>query len=49
MRQKISTYMKRAEELKGFLTEQRKVGKLHARVDIKNGQVGFSYPTVFSK
>ena len=49
VRNKVDSYMKRAEELKGFIQQQRKVGKLHERIEIKSGQVGFGYTRVFSK
>ena len=38
IRQKISTYMKRAEELKSFIQKYKKTGKFHEKIEIKNNQ-----------
>lgn len=49
IRQKISTYMKRAEELKSFIQKYKKTGKFHEKIEIKNNQRGCSYTSLFSK
>jgi len=49
IRQKITSYMKRAEELKSHIKVQKKVGKFHERIEIKNNQLECSYTSLFSK
>ena len=49
IRLKISSYMKRAEELKTFIAKNKTDGKFHERIEIKDNQRGCSYCTLFSK
>ena len=48
-RQRLTEYMKRAEQLKEFVQNQKQVGKFHERIEIKAGQRGCSYSRLFSK
>ena len=49
VRQKIESYMKRAEELKTFVKKMKKDGKFHEKIEIENNQIGCSYNAIFSK
>ncbi len=48
-RLRITEYMNRAEQLKKFVKNHEKVGKFHSKIEIKDGQIGNSYETLFSK
>lgn len=49
IRNKIAEYMKRGEELKQHIQKHKASGKFHETIKIKNGQIGCSYSTLFSK
>ena len=48
-RQRLTEYMKRAEQLKEFVQNQKQVGRFHEKIEIKSGQRGCSYSRLFSK
>ena len=43
IREKIESYMARAEKLKKLVEEQKGEAKYHKRIEIKNGDKGYSY------
>ncbi|KAL1459578.1 hypothetical protein WDU94_011547 [Cyamophila willieti] len=49
IREKIETYIGRAEILKQKLDEKKKMGDYHEQVDIKNNEKGHSYEKVFGR
>ena len=49
IREKINSYMKRAEELKIHVKSMKKDGKFHEKIEIENNQRGCSYKSIFSK
>ncbi len=48
-RLRITEYMNRAEQIKDIVKHQESAGKYHENIDIKDGQYGCSYSTLFSK
>jgi len=49
IREKINSYMNRAEELKIHVKSIKKDGKFHEKIEIENNQRGCSYNSMFSK
>ena len=48
-REKMESYIARAEKLKTLVTEQKEAGTFHEKIYIKDGAVGYSYRRVFVK
>lgn len=48
-RDKMETYIERAEKLKKLVKEQKEQGTFHEKIHIKDGAIGFSYRRVFEK
>lgn len=48
-REKMESYIARAEKLKTLVTEQKEAGTFHEKINIKDGAVGYSYRRVFDK
>ncbi|XP_033111217.1 MIT domain-containing protein 1-like [Anneissia japonica] len=49
VREKIETYMSRAEELKKIVEEQKKAGKFHEEIQIDDDSTGHSYEHTFGR
>lgn len=49
IREKIETYIGRAEILKGKLDEKKKMGNYHEQIEIENNAKGFTYERVFGR
>lgn len=47
IREKIESYMLRAENLKKVVEDQKGEAKYHKRIEIKDGDKGFSYKSLF--
>ncbi|GFO11641.1 mit domain-containing protein 1-like [Plakobranchus ocellatus] len=48
-RQKIEEYLKRAEELKLFVKEEKEASKQHSQIQVEANSKGHSYETLFGK
>ena len=48
-REKIFTYIERAEKLKKLVDEIKESGKYHEQINIEDNAVGYSYEKVFSR
>ena len=48
-REKMESYIARAEKLKTLVREQKEAGTFHEKINIKDGAVGYSYRRVFDK
>ncbi|KAK7097718.1 MIT domain-containing protein 1-like [Littorina saxatilis] len=49
LRDKIKQYLKRAEELKKFVNDQKEQGKYHEQIRIAADSIGHSYNTLFAR
>ncbi|XP_007501176.1 MIT domain-containing protein 1 isoform X4 [Monodelphis domestica] len=49
LRQKISDFMDRAEEIKKFLEQEKEDGKYHKQIKIEENATGFSYESLFQQ
>ncbi|XP_072470754.1 MIT domain-containing protein 1 isoform X6 [Notamacropus eugenii] len=49
LRQKISDYMDRAEDIKKFLEQEKEDGKYHKQIKIEENATGFSYESLFQQ
>ncbi|XP_051840671.1 MIT domain-containing protein 1 isoform X2 [Antechinus flavipes] len=49
LRQKISDYMDRAEDIKKFLEQEKEDGKYHKQIKIEDNATGFSYESLFQQ
>ncbi|XP_068929098.1 MIT domain-containing protein 1 isoform X3 [Petaurus breviceps papuanus] len=49
LRQKISDYMDRAEDIKKFLEQEKEEGKYHKQIKIEENATGFSYESLFQQ
>ncbi|XP_074069872.1 MIT domain-containing protein 1 isoform X1 [Macrotis lagotis] len=49
LRQKISDYMNRAEEIKKFLEQEKEDGKYHKQIKIEENATGFGYESLFQQ
>jgi len=48
-REKMESYITRAEKLKTLVSEQKEAGTFHEKISIKDGATGYSYRRVFEK
>lgn len=48
-RDKMESYIERAEKLKKLVTEQKEQGTFHEKIHIKDAAIGYSYRRVFEK
>lgn len=48
-REKMESYIQRAEKLKTLVKEQKEAGTFHEKINIKEGSTGYSYQRVFDK
>jgi len=48
-REKMESYITRAEKLKTLVREQKEAGTFHEKISIKDGATGYSYRRVFEK
>lgn len=48
-REKMESYIARAEKLKKLVSEQKEAGTFREKINIKDGAVGYSYRRVFEK
>lgn len=48
-REKMESYIGRAEKLKTLVSEQKEAGTFHEKIHIKDGAMGYSYRRVFGK
>uniref|UniRef100_A0A8C9A3B8 MIT domain-containing protein 1 n=1 Tax=Prolemur simus TaxID=1328070 RepID=A0A8C9A3B8_PROSS len=49
LRQKISNYMDRAENIKKYLDQEKEDGKYHKQIKIEENATGFSYESLFQE
>ena len=48
-REKMESYIQRAEKLKTLVREQKEAGTFHEKIHILEGAIGYSYKRVFGK
>ncbi|XP_053444344.1 MIT domain-containing protein 1 [Nycticebus coucang] len=49
LRDKISSYMERAENIKKYLAQEKEDGKYHKQIKIEENATGFSYESLFQE
>ncbi|XP_006166656.1 MIT domain-containing protein 1 [Tupaia chinensis] len=49
LREKISSYMDRAENIKKYLDQEKEDGKYHKQIKIEDNATGFSYESLFQE
>ena len=48
IREKMDSYIHRAEKLKALVKQQKEAGKFHEKIHIKEGAAGYEYNKVFA-